>query len=252
MMLSLPNTGTDWLVKCLLKTNKYNYSREFFNPMVNEKYCDILSKCFGCEYASLAHLIAKEPILSLATSVLNDSWNKETFDFTKETFSAFKIDFFFKKFTCFVLFRKIEQSMPSNVFERIYPLRSWYDAMFFSLIANKASLEPDIRKMVEVTEKYGLIERQIAAFVIYYSKLLKEAKDRQLIVLEYDKLLSFSAVKLVDYLTIPFICNPTLTASEVLETRKPRMDNFCSLGKKAVKFKELITSFAPEEYKALC
>ena len=51
LMLSMPNNGSDWLVKTITNSQDgCKYFREFFNPGTNPKYSDALGEEFGCEY----------------------------------------------------------------------------------------------------------------------------------------------------------------------------------------------------------
>ncbi len=228
LMLALPNTGTDWLVGLWLRQNPgLRYYREFFNPICNPKYEDVLSRAFGCEMAGHYALLARPGCP--CGQVYEQTWAREGYNFTKENYSAFKVGAFARRFRCFVLYRKAEASLPGGRLQ----VKTWFDAMYASLMANRSALAADLRELVALAtaEADTINKRQVAAFVIYYYQLLKEARRRGLPVLDYDVLMSHSAAELVPYLSgLPGVLDPERLAHEVCATRRPGEKDFASLG----------------------
>jgi hypothetical protein len=227
MMLALPNTGTDWLADLWLRQGPgLRYYREFFNPICNPKYEDVLNRAFGCEMADNYALLARPGCP--CDEVYAQTWAREDYNFTKENYSAFKVGAFADKFRCFVLYRKAEASLPGG---RL-PVKTWFDAMYASLAVNRAALEPDVRLLFghAAVAADTINKRQVAAFVIYYYQLLKEARRRRLPVLDYDVLMSRSAAELVPYLRgLPGVVDPERLAQDVCATRRPAAKDFAAL-----------------------
>jgi hypothetical protein len=226
-LLALPNTGTDWFVHLLLRQNPaLNYFREFFNPICNPTYENDLNRAFGCEMVDNYHLIAKAHCPHDA--VYERTWVKENYNFTKENYSAFKVDWFASRFDCFVLYRRAELTLPGSRLQ----VKTWYDAMYGSLLRNRWTLEPDVRTLLDfaVAEADTIGKRLVAAFVIHYYKLLKDAQRRKLTILDYDRLMNGSAAELAPYLDgVPAVANAEQLAHDVCEQRRPTIKDFDGL-----------------------
>ena len=228
LMLALPNTGSDWLAELWLRQGpRLRYYREFFNPICNPKYEDVLNRAFGCEMADNYALLARPGCP--CDEVYEQTWAREDYNFTKENYSAFKVGAFAERFRCFVLYRKAEASLPGGRLQ----VKTWFDAMYASLVVNREALPPDVRRLVGFAEVEAdtINKRQVAAYVIYYYQLLKEARRRGLPVLDYDALMSRPCDELVPYLSrLPGVIDPELLAREVCATRRPSAKDFGSLG----------------------
>ncbi|MHB1425187.1 MAG: hypothetical protein ACYC3I_18605 [Gemmataceae bacterium] len=239
-LLSLPNTGTDWLVGLLLRHNPaLRYFREFFNPICNPKYEDELNRSFGCEMAGNYAMIAKP--LRGHDPVLQRTWAKENHNFTKENYSAFKVDWFHAKFDCFVLYRRAELTLPGS---RL-PVKAWYDAMYCSLLRNRWTLEPDVRVLVDfaVAQADTIGKRLVAAFVIYYYKLLKDAHRLNVPVLDFDVLMQSSSAELAPLLRgLPAVADADQLALDLCRDRRPGHKDFGIL--RAEEFFALLTKLA--------
>ena len=227
VLLSLPNTGTDWLVNLLLRQNpQLKYYREFFNPICNPVYENVLNRVFGCEMVDNFALIAKAQCRYEA--VYRQTWSKENYNFTKENYSAFKLNWFVQHFDCVVLYRRAELSLPGS---RL-PVKTWYDAMYCSVLRNRWTLEPDVRVLVDfaVAEADTIAKRLVAAFVIYYYKLLKDAHRHNVPILDYDRLMDLSGVELASYLRgVPAVADAEKLAYDVCTERRPSHKDFAAL-----------------------
>lgn len=226
-LLSLPNTGTDWFVEMLLRQNsQLRYYREFFNPICNPTYENVLNRAFGCEMVDNFALIAKMPCQHEA--VYQQTWARENYNFTKENYSAFKLPWFVTHFDCFVLYRRAELSLPGS---RL-PVKTWFDAMYHSLLRNRWTLEPDVRFLVDFSVEAAntLAKRLVAAFVIHYYKLLKDAHRLNVPILDYDRLMDLPCVDLAAYLRgIPAVADADKLAYDICENRRPPHKDFASL-----------------------
>ena len=226
-LLSLPNTGTDWLVGLLLRQNpQLRYFREFFNPICNPKYENVLNQAFGCEMVDNYRMIVKP--FCPCDQVFEKTWAKENYNFTKENYGAFKLAWFVQRFDCFVLYRRAELSLPGSRM----PVKAWYDAMYWSLLRNKWTLEADLRSLVDFAIEHGksMAKRQVAAFVIYYYKLLKDAYRFGVPVLDYEELMRRSREDLVPYVQgLPAVLDAARLADDLIEERRPSYKHFDEL-----------------------
>jgi hypothetical protein len=227
-LLALPNTGTDWLVDLILRQNsQLHYYREFFNPICNSKYEDVLGRAFGCETLDSYEMIARPQCPY--EDVYQYTWAREDYNFTKENYSAFKAHWFVQRFRCFVLNRRIELSLPGG---RL-PVKTWYSALYWSLVRNRASLEKDVRALVDfaVAEADTVNKRQVAAYTIYYYQLLQEAKKYGLPVVDYDDLLTQPVDELAGKLHgLPGVVDAGQLARDICTTRRHCPRDFASLG----------------------
>jgi len=226
-LLSLPNTGSDWFASLLLKQNPaLKYFREFFNPICNPKYEDELRGAFGCEMVDNYQMIAKPH--GPCEEVYRRTWAREEYNFTKENYSAFNLRWFHGKFDCFVLYRRVEMTLPGGRLQ----VKTWYDAMYGSLIKNKWSLERDVRALIDFAAASAdtIAKRQVPAFVIYYYKLLKDAHRYNMPVLDYEKLMQSSPEEVV-YLVreLPGVVDAKQLAQDLCESRRPTQKNFGEL-----------------------
>lgn len=226
-LLSLPNTGTDWFVDQMLRQNpSLRYYREFFNPICNPSYENELNRAFGCEMVDNYHLVARSN--GPHQSVYDRTWAREKYNFTKENYSAFKLDWFASQFDCFVLYRRAELTLPGGRLQ----VKTWYDAMYCSLLRNRWTLGPDLRVLVDfaAAEANTLAKRQVAAFVIYYYKLLTDARRHKLPVLDFDLLMHGSMAELAVCLYgLPGVVDPEQFAYEACTHRRPGRKDFASL-----------------------
>jgi hypothetical protein len=227
VLLGLPNTGTDWVVDLLLRQNPHlRYFREFFNPICNPTYENDLNCAFGSEMVDNYALIAKTHCPYDA--VYQRTWAKENYNFTKENFSAFKLAWFLGKFDCFVLYRRAELTLPGSRLQ----VKTWYDAMYCSLLRNRWTLEPDVRALVDfaVAEADTIAKRQVAAFVIYYYKLLKDARRRHVPILNFNLLMQGSYEELLPPLCgLPAVADAEKLAYDICQERRLSSKDFAAL-----------------------
>ncbi len=226
-LLSLPNTGTDWFADMLLRQNPHlRYYREYFNPICNPVHENVLNRAFGCEMVDNYAMIAKAG--GHHEKVYQQTWAKENYNFTKENYSGFKLNWFVTHFDCVVLYRRAELSLPGS---RL-PVKAWYDAMYCSLLRNRWTLEPDVRVLVDfaVEQADTIAKRLVAAFVIYYYKLLRDAHRHNVPILDYDRLMDLTQVDLASYLRgIPAVADADKLAYDICECRRPARKDFASL-----------------------
>ena len=230
MLIGLPNSGTDWLADNISANNQeLKYYREYFNPISNYLCPMKVATMFGCELSSKSLNIAKIRPWEEYNFLLNETWRLSEFNFTKENYSAFHMPNHCKVFRCFVLYRELKYCMPclsKNAYRRT-ACKTWYDAIYFSLISNKNSLDPEIIPFVEYAQSNAdtLEKQQVSAHLISYYKVLKEARIHQIPVLDYNVLTSSDRESIVSHLVqISWLGNIESLTDRIIETRITRED----------------------------
>jgi hypothetical protein len=113
LMQSLPNSGSTWFAALLseyIPGCRY-YDKEFFNPVCNIKHELVLREHFGSELVSCYRNIAL-PGGSGIDAAISSTWGAESYTFTKECNSAFKLPVFVDHFACFVFLRAEHNTFP--------------------------------------------------------------------------------------------------------------------------------------------
>lgn len=222
ILLSLPNMGTDWLASALVTHNPaLRYYREFFNPITNWKYADILATAWGCEIPSTVGNIAS-PSVPLE-AVYRQTWLNESFNFTKENFSPFRLPFFASRFQVFVLLRTPELVFPPGR-PSVY---AWYDALYEGMLA-----DDDVRGLLRVAAPETLNQRCVAACEILSQKLRADAARFGVRVLDYDLLMKLPADDLARYVAnVPGVLGDGSGLADVMvKTRKEKVSAFEQMG----------------------
>lgn len=228
ILLSLPNMGTDWLAEKYAQHNpSLKYFREFFNPITNQEYLDVLGTAFGSEMVSNHKNIA-DPNVPIE-EVFQATWMKTNHNFTKENYSPFRLEFFSKEFKCFVLLRKTELVFPPSRWEVV----AWYDAIWNSLTANKTNLEPQIAKLVDFSERHAntVNKRIVAACEICTQKITTDAKKFNIPVIHYESLMLMSKAELKEYIKgLPGVSDPNHLSELIVTSRRPKRNTFDKTG----------------------
>jgi hypothetical protein len=217
MILSLPNSGTDWLCRILAKHGKGDglryYEKEFFNPICNPKYAMMLEPVFGCELAYCHENIGiwSEVQDEELEAVYQDSWACESYNFDKENYSALKVRFFARHFELVFLFRPVENVFPPSRL-RVW---AWYDAIYSALVATG---------MIEETGPIDLEGRSVAAHKTCWDVMWKEAEAIGAPVLDYERLCKAGSVEdVADHLGRGWIARAVdvpAAAAEIFATRR--------------------------------
>lgn len=214
MLFSLPNTGSDWLAENIAACYAGKYRREYFNPVCNLEIEPLLAKCFGCE-GKYYENIASPVVLD---DVYNNTFAKSQFTFMKENFSQYKVDFFVKRFQCFILYRKPEHTFPYSRKEVGY----WLDCMHQSLYSNYSTLEEDVQKLLKFCDNHmsSIEEMRISTYVIYYYVLFKKSFIYDLPIIQYEDLLEGDIVELADLLKFLPDTNAQELAVKIIKSKK--------------------------------
>lgn len=225
MMLALPNTGTDWFVSQICDSNeKLKYYREYFNPITNHICPDKIATIFGCELSETINTIAKPCSWQQYKAVLDATWNKDKFNFTKENYSIFQIHHHCRAFNCFVLHRELEYCLPS--LNRLNDVNSWYDAIYQSIANNIILLDSEIQSIVAFAKKHAdtLSKRTAAAHIIGYRQILKSAQKFNLPVIEYNTLMDGTKDEITFHLQALKLCSPERLAEKIIKSRHHRQN----------------------------
>lgn len=173
LMQSLPNSGSTWLAEMLAKhLPDCSYVMEFFNPLRNPKYEQVLSRQFGCELIASHRNIASAGWIGIDDDIIN-TWGRERFTFTKEVFSPFKLPVFVRHFKCFVLLRSAEQSFPPSR-ARIW---SFYEHAWFAM-----------REHGITVTGATVRERALSAHAVMSARIREDAARLGVPVIEYQEL----------------------------------------------------------------
>ena len=184
-ILSMPNCGSDWFSECYAKVYNKSYFREYFNPVTNKKFEREISQAFGSEqvrnYKKIAHFDMQS-----CMSVMSSTWDTESYDMTKENYSAFKVEFFYQKFNCICLLRDLENSFPPGRLE----VHNWYDAILLSMNENKKFLPAWAQACVEKASESSDWDLARGITFCVYRKILKTSCLRMGVpILKYEHLM---------------------------------------------------------------
>ena len=209
MLLSVPNSGSDWLAPLLAKAEGLNYfDKEFFSPICNQKYREVIASGFGCEMVSNYHMIGvdwkrQQPYLE---SLYRKTWERETWTADKEVFAFRKIGFFAPRFRCIALHRSRDLTLPP----KRRRVQVYYDAIYWALDRPPG---PDLKTRV------------LRAFDQASAELLQACADFSIPVLDYAVLCFGDAAAVADELQKCDIVNSALVTS-ILETRRYDSNRF--------------------------
>lgn len=226
MLLSMPNSGSDWFASVILKTDsKIKYFREFFNPVANKKYFDCLSEGFGSELTSSYKKIACFSGEQLYEKIYAATWLKEQLNFTKENYSAFKIPFFIKKFNCIAFTRQITNSFPP-VRDEVF---DWYEAIYFSMVENIKTLPEETQELMKVSVKICNNRQQkiLMCHYIYQKLFLKFCQEYKIPVIRWEFLMGDHKDIIEELKEITFLNKESLI-SNIIQSRKTNHKKFDS------------------------
>lgn len=202
MLLSLPNSGSDWLAPMLAEAHGYRYfDKEFFSPICNAKHRETIASCFGCEMVSNYHQIGvpwkQQPQLE---SLFRQTWEKEDWTADKEVFAFRKVGFFASRFRCVALHRSRELTFPP----KRRRVQVWYDAIYWALGRPPGP---------------NLQDRCLRAFDQASSELLAACADESIPVLDYGTLCFGDEATVANELSRCGVHADSLVAS-ILATRR--------------------------------
>jgi hypothetical protein len=214
LILSLPNSGTDWLCPILAEHGGLRYyHKEFFNPICNWQYGHVLEAGFGCELPSCHQNIARGGEAADLESIYRQTWAREEWNFDKENFSPLKADWFARHFRLAFLLRPSDSLFPPSRL-RVW---AWYDAFYCAFLAAG-----------RLGQSHGERPLPVRARIAHHmaSAIMHEAADRiNAPVLDYDVLCKADKATLHAHLSrgwIRDVVNVDAAVASILRTRKYR------------------------------
>lgn len=140
MLVGNPNSGTDWIAPILARhvrggPERY-WQKEFFNPVTNPKYRELLMPVFPSEAFSTVKNYGIRLTPQLMEEVLEpiyqDSWMREDFTFNKEVCTPDFLEWYQRHFVLVGLIRETRTLFPPT------KARTWsmYEAMWHGMVQN--------------------------------------------------------------------------------------------------------------------
>lgn len=221
MILSLPNSGTDWLCPILAKHGGLRYyEKEFFNPICNRQYGDLLEQAFGCELVSCYRNIGvrSDDQVDVLERVYRQTWARHDWNLDKENFSPFKVSFFARRFLIAFLYRSPENVFPPSRL-RVW---QWYDAIYHGLVDNG----------LVARNHGGLRARAAAAHWVCWNEMRTWARMTGAPFLDYELLCTGDETAVREHLDQGWLRGVLAidsTTQEVLATRRYRPKRAASL-----------------------
>jgi hypothetical protein len=191
------------------------YPKEFFNPVLNQKYYETLSPHLGCELYPCVGNIPKELDSDTVDKILDSSWNKEPYNFTKEVFFSFCAEAFSKRFHTFGVTRNISYTFPPLTVRVV----GWYVACFHSILSNGLG-DCELKDFLASTAT-DLRRQAVAGWQLMRWRMDWAFTQIGCEVFDFDQLMTASEGTLVECLAkiqSPLI-DPELTAKEVIQSR---------------------------------
>ncbi len=211
VILSLPNSGSDWLADVICQSSGLRYFRkEFFNPICNARHGDRLADGFGCELVGCYKNIAAPYDVDELDRIYSETWEGSGYDFNKEVFSPFRVGWFARHFQIVVLVRSIEGVFPPARL-RVW---QWYEAIWQSIAYSFQPLPLDT-----------MVARALAGYQTAHTAMVRDAAELGIHVLRYDDLIQLPEADLRKHLGqgwLAEVIDQDRAVARILETRDPR------------------------------
>lgn len=179
LLASLPSSGSDWVAECICKADpSLCYAREYFSPTVNIVHAETIEQCLGDTMAmSLPRLVTPCGQRRIE-SLLDQTWRRESFNFTKENYLPFHLDSFANFFDVVVLLREFHHTFPPHR----HRVTQWYEHFYAALyhrldpFCRSQSVDPLCRAAVGhylFAREYVEAARHISCPVVWFGDLVK-------------------------------------------------------------------------------
>lgn len=130
LLASLPSSGSDWVACCIAESRPdLVYAREYFCPTVNWRNAADLEKFLGDTMYTNVSRLCRSISESEIETLLQSTWRKDGFSFTKENYVAYQLEAFANTFDIIVLVRKFEHTFPPHR----HRVMQWYEHMYCAL-----------------------------------------------------------------------------------------------------------------------
>lgn len=220
LLASQSNSGSTWFSQCIAQADPSlrMFPKEFFNPILNTRHFEMLSRTMGCELVNCIGHLARVRSQQEIDTVVERTWQTENYNFTKENYSAFCLVPLAKHFDVFFLFRDIERCFPP---ERNM-VRHWYDCWFWSMLRNGV-IHSEMAEFLfaEATNSH---RRAVVGWELVRRELKNAAAILEAPVVDYETLITGDkhVVKIHLAATLPRLSGRL--AEIVLLTRQPQAD----------------------------
>ena len=222
-VISFPRSGTDYLCTALTSDKRIRYFREYFNPICNKKRDAILRKYFGDERLLMHFNIMNEIDRVDFDDVMRRSWLLDSYNTTKENFSATKYVHFAEQFNLIVLVRKLYHTFPTSRPDYIVPiLNSFMIAGPYRSLAQSRELNELRTFIARDVAVHNEHHAGILAHIIQHYVLLFEAERHRTPIVTYEELVQKDGADLdrtISCLT-RFGVDPTRVANALRKARK--------------------------------
>lgn len=217
LLVSQPNSGSTWFSNCIARANPAiaMYPKEFFNPVLNQKYYAALAPHLGCELYPCVGNISKELDAPTVDKIVTDSWDKEPYNFTKEVFFSFCAEEFSRRFHTFGVTRDISYTFPPLTVRVV----GWYVACFHSIMSHGLG-ECELKEFLRSTAT-DLQSQAVAGWQLMRWRMDLALDRIGCEVFDFDQLMTASEDSLAEHLAkiqSPLI-DPVLTAKQIVESR---------------------------------
>lgn len=129
MLASMPSQGTDWLAECIVRSHPdLRYCREYFSPMCNWKRSQILSQALGDTLYGTTGNLCRYLVEEEIDVLLDLTWRRDSYNFTKENYLAFQLEQFSESFTVIALLRRFQDTFPP----RRHRVMRWYEHFYWA------------------------------------------------------------------------------------------------------------------------
>ena len=210
VILSLPNSGSDWLADVICESSGLRYfHKEFFNPICNARHGDRLADGFGCELVGCYKNIAAPYDVDELDRIYSETWEGVGYDFNKEVFSPFMVGWYARHFQVVVLVRSEAGVFPPARL-RVW---QWYEAIWQS-VAHSFQTTPCCR----------MVSRAVLGYRVALAAITEDAAALGIPVLSYDDLIQLPEADLRQHLGqgwIADVVDVDRAVARILETRNP-------------------------------
>jgi hypothetical protein len=185
LLASQSNSGSTWTARVIQEATGLTRppAKEWFNPILNHKNEEILSRGFGCELTSLRSLLVSPVSHDLVDECMRHVWEPFGWGFTKENFMAYKLPWMRARFNIVVLLPDFRSCFPP---ERLRVLQ-WYDSWFAAL---DESGELERLGLGHLTTRATTARRRaVLAWSVVRRTLQRHAVELKLPMLSYRSLL---------------------------------------------------------------
>jgi hypothetical protein len=213
LLAALPSGGSDWVAQCLLEADdSLVYFREYFCPYVNWQDAEQLENVVGDTMFCNTKRMGQNTTTEKVNQLLDGTWRKTGYTFTKENYIAFQLEQFAQFFTTVVLVRSFNDTFPPSRRRVI----GWYEHFYAAMLVNDRLTKEVIRMGTTPTNRAAI------GHWCFTQQLKWTAKRLSLPLLDFSVLARASDVELFDH-TQGVAVDRQRFVDAVMRTRSPKM-----------------------------